>query len=89
MDIDHKEKVSHQCVFFCVFLDENYENHNFLIYDNNEPYWVQYTECIKSIGENFVIYSQDDFFLYDDVELESLQKYVDFLNICPDPPKFQ
>ena len=66
------------------FLDEDFspssKNHTILTYDNLDPYYKQYLGCLDNVKEDYVIYSQEDFFLYDDVTSESLQKYCDFLD---------
>jgi hypothetical protein len=59
--------------------DESFNGHSFLKYDNDDPYYKQYLGCIESVDNDYVIYAQEDFFLYGDVTLESLQKYCNFL----------
>jgi len=65
-----------------VFSDEKPEissSHNIILYDNSDPYYVQYSTSMESVEEDFVIYSQEDFVLYDNVSQSSLNKYVEFL----------
>ena len=53
-----------------VFSDEKPEissSHNIILYDNSDPYYVQYSTSMESVEEDFVIYSQEDFVLYDTV----------------------
>ena len=59
--------------------DESFDNHIYLKYNNDDPYFKQYLGCIKDVDNDYVIYAQEDFFLYGDVTLESLQKYCQFL----------
>lgn len=54
--------------------------HKFFSYDNDDPYYKQYTGCLDKVNEDFIIYSQDDFVMYGDVSSESLDAYCNFLN---------
>jgi hypothetical protein len=58
---------------------KHFKNHTCIKYTNSDPYYKQYLECLEGVSDDYVIYSQEDFFLYDDVTLESIQKYCDFL----------
>jgi len=60
-------------------LIEKFDNHQFLKYENEKKYYEQYLRCLKSVKENFIIYLQEDFFLYDNVDIERLQTCLDFL----------
>ncbi len=57
----------------------DYENHSWLRYKNEDPYFKQWEDCIGSVEEEYIIYSQEDFFMYGDVSSSSLARYVDFL----------
>jgi len=54
--------------------------HTLVTYEDSDPYWKQYTTCLKSIEEDFVIYSQEDFILFADVDYAALNRYRDFLS---------
>ena len=58
---------------------EKYPNHKFLTYDNDDPYYRQYLSCLESVDEEYVIYMQEDFFLYDNVKDEEVLKALEFL----------
>jgi hypothetical protein len=58
---------------------DEFTNHKWLKYDDSEPYYLQYLKCLEDVEEDYVIYAQEDFFLYGDVTIDSLQKYVQFL----------
>jgi hypothetical protein len=58
----------------------NYEDHQLITYVEEEPYWKQYTGCLESVQENFVIYSQEDFILFSKIDYESILRYRDFLS---------
>jgi hypothetical protein len=57
----------------------NFKDHNLVCYEDGDPYWKQYTECLDSVAENYVIYLQEDFILYSDIDYEKIEKYVTFL----------
>jgi len=57
----------------------DFAGHTFLEYDNKDPYFKQYLDCLSQVKEDFVIYMQEDFFLYEDVDLEKIKSYVEFL----------
>jgi hypothetical protein len=58
---------------------DGFDKHTWLKYEESEPYYKQYLSCLEHVEEDFIIYGQEDFFLYDDVTIESLQKYAKFL----------
>ncbi len=57
----------------------NYVDHELACYDNSDPYWKQYLHCLESVTENFVIYSQEDFILFSNINREAIERYKDFL----------
>lgn len=58
---------------------EKYKNHTFIKYDNDSPYWIQYTGGLDRVDDEYVIYMQEDFFLYDSIDMKKIETYVDFL----------
>ena len=61
-----------------VDIPEN-KNTQSIIYENKDPYWRQYIECLQSVEEDYIIYAQEDFFLYDHVNSEQIYEYKDVL----------
>lgn len=57
----------------------NYDNHKLVSYNNDDHYWKQYLECLESVVENFVIYLQEDFILFADVDYAAIDRYKSFL----------
>jgi hypothetical protein len=57
-----------------------HDNHELITYNNSDPYWTQYTKCLESVKEDYVIYSQEDFILFSDILADKIEKYADFLN---------
>lgn len=69
-----------------VFSDEGsndlyqFNEHELLEHSNEDPYWVQYTNSLDKVKEDYVIYLQEDFILYDDIKKNKLEYYSYFLN---------
>jgi hypothetical protein len=51
----------------------------FIKYNNSEPYYVHWLNALKYIKEEFIIYSQEDFILYDFVNQQMIKSSVDFI----------
>lgn len=66
-----------------VFSDKDpgagYENHKFVKYDNEKPYYLQYTKCLDEVKEDYIIYCQEDFIMYDNPDNIALNRYINFL----------
>lgn len=61
-----KERTSQQTLFWA--------------YDENDPYHKQWLSCVRHLWGDYVIYLQEDFILYDNVNVAALQDYMDFLD---------
>lgn len=55
-----------------------------IIYENDQPYYLQWLQGLDHVKEDFVIYAQEDFVLYDDVKKESIDSYIEFLKSHPE-----
>jgi len=53
------------------------------IYDNSEPYYKVWVDGLNKFNEDYFIYLQEDFFLYDDINESKLNEYLDFLKNNP------
>lgn len=58
----------------------NFNKHQLICYKNSDEYWAQYTGCLASVEENFIIYSQEDFILFSDIDTGAIEKYKAFLS---------
>ena len=68
---------------FCDSFDKNsacLKNHNLLQYNNSDHYYKQYMGCLERVEEDYIIYSQEDFFLYDSINYKKIHEYCDFLD---------
>jgi len=77
------------CISSFVFSNKTvdiYENKGTesVLYDNEDPYYKQYLNCLERVSQNYVIYAQEDFFLYNKVdhkkiiELKDILEYSDY-----------
>jgi hypothetical protein len=57
----------------------NFGAHRLVEHDDAEPYWNQYTKGLHHVEEDYVIYLQEDFFLYNDVNHALLHNAIKFL----------
>jgi hypothetical protein len=57
----------------------DFKEHQLIEHEDSDPYWKQWIDGLKHVDEQYIIYLQDDFFLYDDVKHEFIAKYRDFL----------
>ena len=55
------------------------EQHQLVCYKNSDYYWKQYVNCLEAVNEDFIIYSQEDFILFSDVNIEMISRYQHFL----------
>ena len=61
-----------------IFVDET--NHNFgknfetIFYDKNKQYSEQMIDCFPNVKEEYCLYLQEDYILYDKVDWDSLKK---------------
>jgi hypothetical protein len=60
-------------------LDEDSFKTKFFVYDNSDPYYKQYLDCLKNVKEDFLIYAQEDFFLYHDVDYKKILELANIL----------
>lgn len=49
------------------------------IYDNNDPYYKVWIDGLNKFNEEYFIYLQEDFFLYDNINENKLNEYLEFL----------
>tara|TARA_R110002020_G_scaffold46539_26_gene132451 strand:- start:267 stop:977 length:711 start_codon:yes stop_codon:yes gene_type:complete len=51
-----------------------------IIYNNDESYRNQFLSCIKQIKEKYILYSSEDYILYDEVKLDLIHELCDTLD---------
>ncbi len=56
----------------------DFKEHQLIEHDDAAPYWTQFVKALDSIEEEHVVYLQEDFFLYDDVNHGMLGKVFEW-----------
>ena len=54
-------------------------NHEIVIYNNDDPYYKHWEDCMDNVKEEFIIYLQEDFFLYATVDYDEIERCSKFL----------
>jgi hypothetical protein len=50
------------------------------VYRDGDPHYNQMIQCLSEIKDDFIIYSQEDYILFDDVNFMKIEEYVDILS---------
>lgn len=50
-----------------------------ILYNDSLPYYLEFIRCLESIEEDYFIYMQEDFILYDYVNIEEINRCLSFL----------
>ncbi|HBY69046.1 MAG TPA: hypothetical protein DEG69_15645 [Flavobacteriaceae bacterium] len=64
----------------CVGIPTKYKS---VLYNKKESFRTQYLECIKEVEDEFVLYLNEDYILYDSVNLSKISEYLKILNADP------
>lgn len=54
-------------------------NTNTIIYKDTDPFYKQIIECLSKINTKYIIYSQEDYILFDFVKIDILKKYIELM----------
>lgn len=57
----------------------DFAGHTLVEHDDAAEYWFQYVRGLDRVVEDYVVYLQEDFFLYADVDHRLLERAVEFL----------
>ena len=60
--------------------DTKYPRHTFIRHDDSTPYYQQWIEGLEKVETDYFIYMQEDFVLYNRVDVDALQRYIKFLD---------
>ncbi len=58
---------------------QEFPEHKFLIYDDNASYSLEFIKSLEAVPYEYIIYMQEDFILYNDIDLEKINSYIDIL----------
>ena len=50
-----------------------------ILYSNDDSYRTQYLKCIKQVNEKYCLTLNEDYILYDNVDIEGVNYCIDFL----------
>jgi len=81
-----KENRKHTQMPLYMISDKAPENHGYedvFIYKNEDPYYKVWIDAAQKFGGEYFIYLQEDFVLYDDVNQQKIDEYVEFLQNNP------
>lgn len=81
-EIFQKQTIKHCSLPLYLISDKVPENFGFKglhIYDNKEPYYKVWIDALEKFDSDYFIYLQEDFFLYDKVDENKLNEYLNFL----------
>jgi hypothetical protein len=56
------------------------KEHEIILYNNEDPYYKQWISSIENLPNDYIIYLQEDFFLYDNVDVYELLRCKKFLD---------
>jgi hypothetical protein len=58
---------------------QEFPEHKFLTYDDNASYSREFIKALEAVPHEYFIYMQEDFILYDNIDLEKINSYIDIL----------
>jgi len=60
--------------------DELIPNINTKVYSNDEPFYKQIIDGLSEVNTEYVLYSQEDYILFDSVKEEYIEEYIKLMN---------
>ena len=54
--------------------------HQVSLYDDKKPYYQQWLDCLNDVKEDYIIYLQEDFWLFNDVDYDEIARCKKFLD---------
>tara|TARA_R110000824_G_scaffold362133_1_gene550076 strand:- start:947 stop:1708 length:762 start_codon:yes stop_codon:yes gene_type:complete len=60
------------------------QNYKTVLYNKDSFFRTQYLECLKSVKEDFLLYLNEDYILYDKVDLSKVGEFLKILKDNPD-----
>ena len=80
---DHFPKEIKKYVFTDPVDYEFKEGYEAVNYSNSDSYRNQFLNCLRKINEPYILYSSEDYILYDDVSLEKVNSFIETLKKDP------
>lgn len=85
-DTFQKQTKKHTDLPLYMISDKEVNNINLsglFIYNNEDPYYKVWVDALSTFNSEYFIYLQEDFFLYQDVDKNKLNEYLEFLKNNP------
>lgn len=85
-DTFQKQTKKHTDLPLYMISDKEVNNINLsglFIYNNEDPYYKVWVDALSRFNSEYFIYLQEDFFLYQDVDKNKLNEYLEFLKNNP------
>lgn len=82
-EIFQKQTLRHSSFPLYIISDSKPENHGYkdeYIYDNSSPYYKVWVDALKKFNTKYFIYLQEDFLLYENVDTNKIEEYLNFLD---------
>jgi hypothetical protein len=82
-----KQIFKHSKLKLYLISDKEPDNFGFTdisLYNNNEPYYKVWVDALNKFNQEYFIYLQEDFFLYNDIDENKLNEYLNFLKTNPE-----
>ena len=82
-----KQTKKHSNIPLYMISDKEVDNVNLsglFIYKNEDPYYKVWVDALSRFSSEYFIYLQEDFFLYDDVNQNKINEYLQFLKNNPE-----
>jgi hypothetical protein len=78
---DSLDKYSATIKSYCLSnkVTDRFSKHSFIEYDDNKNYSQEFIKALEGLKEDYFIYMQEDFILYDFVNLEKIKNYINTL----------
>jgi len=74
------EKYFYQIKNILFLSDEYIENQNTCLYTDDEPYYKHLISALEKITTQYVLYCQEDYILYDNVDINEINNAINILN---------
>jgi hypothetical protein len=86
-DVFQKQTKKHSNIPLYMISDKEVDNVNLsglFVYKNEDPYYKVWVDALSRFNSEYFIYLQEDFFLYDDVNQNKINEYLEFLKNNPE-----
>lgn len=75
-----KVKIPHVVLSDEVILDHDYSIDKGIIYDNSDAHYQVMISALNSIESDYVLYSQEDYIVYNDIDHKAIERFMGFMD---------